>query len=369
MNPSNLPLDQVLEGDCLEILAGFPPECADLIFADPPYNLQLTRDLWRPNLTRVEGVDEDWDQFGGFSDYDAFTRAWLGACRRVLKPSGALWVIGTYHNIYRVGAILQDLDFWILNNIVWVKTNPMPNFHGVRFTNAHETLIWAQKEHGQPYTFNYLALKGLNDGLQMRSDWYLPVCAGAERLRVDGATAHPAQKPLALLYRILLASTQPGDLVLDPFFGSGTTGEAARRLGRRWIGIERDPHYAQLARRRIADAPAALPEALATRNRRREARIPFGALVEHGLVNPGQRLYFGNKSDLTAVVQADGQLVYNGQRGSIHQTARLIQPGPVNGWVVWHTLDPLTGERQPIDTLREQYRALITPPHNSQGDS
>ena len=362
MESAALPLDQVLVGDSLQIIEQLPPESIDLIFADPPYNLQLRQDLWRPNLTRVEGVSDAWDQFTGFAEYDAFTTTWLTACRRVLKPTGTLWVIGTYHNIYRVGYILQNLDYWILNNVVWVKTNPMPNFHGVRFTNAHESLIWAQKERGQRYTFNHRAMKALNDGLQMRSDWHLPLCSGRERLRANGVKAHSAQKPLALLYRVLLASSNPGDIVLDPFFGTGTTGEAARRLGRRWIGIERDPQYAELARQRIAAVGAPSAEVLQTHNPRREPRLPFGMLLENGLLTPGQLLYFGRESAISAVIQADGQLQYGQQRGSIHQIARLLQPGPCNGLTLWYYHDPHSGQRQPIDHLRKQLQETFYSP-------
>jgi len=360
MDSEELPLDQVIAGDCLEVLPRLPAESVDLIFADPPYNLQLRQDLWRPNLTRVEGVTDAWDQFEGFSEYDAFTSAWMSACRRVLKPTGTLWVIGTYHNIYRVGAILQNLGFWILNNVVWVKTNPMPNFRGVRFTNSHESLIWAQKERGQRYTFNHHAMKALNEGLQMRSDWHLPICSGRERLKVNGAKAHSTQKPRALLYRILLASTNPGDIVLDPFFGTGTTGEVARGLGRHWIGIERDTQYVELARKRIAAAPAAPdPEALVTHNPRREPRLPFSALLENGLLMPGQRLFFGPEGAAAALILADGRLEYNGKRGSIHQIARLLHPGPCNGWQLWFYLDAATSQRRPIDHLRQTLKEIL----------
>jgi DNA modification methylase len=360
MDSTELPLDQVIHGDCLEVLGQFPASSLDLVFADPPYNLQLRQDLWRPNLTRVNGVTDGWDQFNGFEDYDDFTNAWLNACRRVLKPSGTLWVIGTYHNIYRVGYILQNLDFWILNNIVWIKTNPMPNFRGVRFTNAHESLIWAQKERGQRYTFNHHAMKALNEDLQMRSDWHLPICSGRERLKLNGTKAHSTQKPRALLYRILLASTNPGDTVLDPFFGTGTTGEVAHSLGRHWVGIERDPQYVDIARQRIAAAAEQPPiEALRTHNPRREPRVPFGSLLENGLLTPGQTLFFGVAGTQTALVLADGRLDYNGKRGSIHQTARMIHPGPCNGWQMWYYFDPQTGQRQPIDNLRQALKALL----------
>lgn len=363
MESPALPLDQVLIGDCIQVMLQLPPESIDLIFADPPYNLQLTQDLWRPNLTQVNGVSDAWDQFTDFAAYDAFTTAWLTACRRILKPTGTLWVIGTYHNIYRVGYLLQNLNYWILNNVAWVKTNPMPNFHGVRFTNAHESLIWAQKERGQRYTFNHRAMKALNDGLQMRSDWHLPLCSGRERLKINGVKAHSTQKPLALLYRVLLASSSPADVVLDPFFGTGTTGEAARRLGRRWIGIERDPRYAELAQSRIESLEAVpSPESLYTYNPRREPRLPFGALVENGLLSPGQTLYFGADSTASAQILADGQLEYELQRGSIHQIARLIQPGPCNGWTLWHYHDPVSGQHQPIDILRKQLQEILSTP-------
>jgi site-specific DNA-methyltransferase (adenine-specific) len=363
-----LPLDQVLEGSCQEILPQLPAASVDLIFADPPYNLQLRQELWRPNLTRVDGVDEAWDQFDSFAAYDQFTRQWLSACRRVLKPTGAIWVIGTYHNIYRVGAALQDLGYWILNDVVWIKHNPMPNFRGVRFTNAHETLLWAQKERGAAYTFNYQAAKALNDDLQMRSDWRLPICSGSERLRVNGEKAHPTQKPEALLYRILQASTLPGDVVLDPFFGTGTTGAVARRLHRHWIGIESDADYVRLARRRIsAISPSTYePQIFESPNPRRRPRLPFGSLLEAGLLTPGQDLYFGKTGEQTARILADGAIEYNGQRGSIHAIARLLRQGPCNGWDLWYYQEAAGGERRPIDVLRQQLRGMLGDEHSSE---
>src|ERR1700754_2542008 len=284
-----LKLDQVIEGDCVARMSALPEGCADLVFADPPYNMQLRGDLHRPDQSKVDAVDDHWDQFGSFEEYDRFTRDWLTAARRVLKDSGAIWVIGSYHNIFRVGAILQDLGFWILNDVVWRKTNPMPNFRGRRFTNAHETMIWAAKGEKHAYTFNYEAMKALNDDLQMRSDWTLPICSGGERLKDDnGEKAHSTQKPESLLHRVILSSSKPGDVVLDPFFGSGTTGAVAKRLGRRFIGIERDPAYIDLARKRIAAVQAvAERELLVTPSKREEPRIPFGWLVERGLLEPG----------------------------------------------------------------------------------
>jgi site-specific DNA-methyltransferase (adenine-specific) len=353
-----LPLDQVLCGDCLELLARLPAESVDLVFADPPYNLQLRQELWRPNLTRVDAVDDEWDRFPDFEAYDQFTQAWLGACRRILKRNGTLWVIGTYHNIYRVGTVLQNLNFWILNEVAWVKTNPMPNFRGVRFTNAHETLIWAQKERGAPYTFNHHAMKSANEGLQMRSDWYLPICSGGERLRVNGTKAHSTQKPEALLYRILQASTNPGDVVLDPFFGTGTTGVTARRLQRRWIGIEREPAYVDLARQRIQAVPEShLDEKFfLTPNPRSLRRIPIGVLIETGFLRPGQELYFDANPTQVAWVLADGSLEFQGRRGSIHQIARQLRQAPCNGWELWYYRSLENGLLYPIDDLRQKYR-------------
>jgi modification methylase len=364
MKPPELPFDQVLQGDSLEVLPTLPENSVDLIFADPPYNLQLDGDLWRPNSTRVNGVDDAWDRFQGFAEYDAFTRAWLEACRRVLKDTGTIWVIGTYHNIYRVGAILQDLEYWILNDVAWIKANPMPNFRGVRLTNAHETLIWAQKKRAAPYTFNHHDMKALNDDgresgvLQMRSDWYLPLCTGKERLKVNGAKAHATQKPEALLYRTLLASSKPGDVVLDPFFGTGTTGAVAKKLHRHWIGIERDPDYVEIARQRIeAVEPASLTDIeLISPEDRKQPRIPFGVLLENGFVQPGQTLYFGERGDISAVILANGHLCCRGMVGSIHQIAKALRQGPCNGWTHWHYLDEKTGERVAIDRLRERVR-------------
>ncbi len=355
-----LPLDQIIQGDCLEVLPTLPERSIDLIFADPPYNLQLQNELWRPNMTKVDAVDDEWDQFASFEEYDRFTHGWLAACRRVLKNTGTLWVIGTYHNIYRVGKILQDLGYWILNDVVWIKTNPMPNFRGVRFTNAQETLIWAQKARGAQYTFNHHAMKALNDDLQMRSDWEISLCTGAERVKVNGEKAHTTQKPEALLYRVILSSSNPGDVVLDPFFGTGTTGAVAKKLRRHWIGIERDPAYVQVAQARI-DAITPLPYAadvFTFEDRRKRERIPFGALLENGLLQPGQTLYFGKIGEVAATVAADGSLLYNGQRGSIHKIGAIIKNAPsCNGWTHWYYRDPETGAREVIDTLRERLRS------------
>jgi modification methylase len=355
---ATLPLGQILQGDCIDVLGRLPQTSVDLVFADPPYNLQLTQELWRPNQTRVDGVDDAWDHFASFEEYDAFTRAWLSACRRVLKPTGSLWVIGSYHNIYRVGAILQDLGYWILNDVIWIKTNPMPNFRGVRFTNAHETLLWAVPSRRARYTFQHQAMKALNDGLQMRSDWLLPICSGAERLQSNGTKAHSTQKPEALLYRVLLASTRPGDVVLDPFFGSGTTGAVAKRLGRRWIGIEREARYIGLARSRIqAVTPAPTDDTLLEAlEPRRLPRVPFGALLEQGLLHPGQRLFFRGQRRQAARIRADGMLVRRGAAGSIHQIGSELSGGaPCNGWTQWSYEDE-HGQLQPIDVLRQGLR-------------
>jgi len=358
---SQLPLNQILIGDCIEVMQQLPDETVDCIFADPPYNLQLRQELYRPNRTKVDAVDEAWDQFESFDAYDRFTTQWLTQARRLLKPTGTLWVIGTYHNIFRIGKIMQDLGFWILNDIIWIKTNPMPNFRGVRFTNAHETLIWAQKEQGKPYTFNYHAMKALNDDLQMRSDWYFPLCTGRERLKVNGEKAHATQKPEALLYRVIVASTKPGDVILDPFFGTGTTGAVAKRLGRHWIGIERDAHYAAIAHQRIEAVTPIPKHALGASRSRARRSIPFGALVECGSLAPGTPLYFRANLTQVAWVLANGHIRYqDGTEGSIHAVARHLMGAPCNGWEVWYYRDSETGMLLPIDTLRKRVLSALT---------
>jgi modification methylase len=301
-------------------------------------------------------VDDDWDKFANFLEYDAFTRKWLMACRHVLKDTGTLWVIGSYHNIYRVGAILQDMDYWILNDVVWIKDNPMPNFRGVRFTNAHETLIWAQKKKGSKYTFNHHAMKTLNDDLQMRSDWHLPLCTGMERIRHNGAKVHATQKPEGLLYRILLASSNPGDVVLDPFFGTGTTGAVAKKLGRHYIGIENDPYYVQIAQNRIAAVIPIPVDALPSSEKRGRSRIPFGALLEAGLLQPGQTLTFAKDTSITAIIQADGQIHAGDQHGSIHGVAKsLLEGAPANGWDLW--LYEENKQKKTINVLRQRIQS------------
>ena len=352
----------IIQGDCVDAMNRLPEKSVDLIFADPPYNLQLGGDLTRPDNSEVDAVKDDWDQFESFDAYDLFTHEWLEACRRVLKDSGAIWVIGSYHNIFRVGAAIQDLGFWILNDVIWRKTNPMPNFRGRRFTNAHETLIWAARDARTRYRFNYKALKRLNDGLQMRSDWLLPICSGPERLKDgDGRKAHATQKPLALLYRVLQAATAPGDLVLDPFFGTGSTGVAAKALGRRFIGIERDPGYVDLAMRRLAEAPETPdPKLLGGDGVEREPRIAFGLLVETGLLPVGTKLW-DRQARHSVKVRADG-LVETGRGrnaafGSIHQMGVKASGGPsCNGWTFWHTR-ARNGTLTPIDELRRRLRA------------
>jgi modification methylase len=359
MSDSALPINQILQGDCVDLLATLPEASVDMIFADPPYNLQLKQELWRPNRTRVDAVNDAWDQFETVRQYDEFSLRWMKACRRVLKDSGTLWVIGSYHNIYRLGALLQDLDFWILNDVVWIKTNPMPNFRGVRFTNAHETLLWAVKNQHSSYTFNHTAMKMLNDGKQMRSDWVLPICNGSERIKVNGKKAHSTQKPLALLYRALLSATMPEDLVLDPFFGTGTTGVAAKLLHRRWIGIEKEPDYVRLAADRIANTHAEdyQPEVFEVRSKRRAARrVAFSRLLETGLLRPGQRLFFQGDHAQTARVKPDGILRMGEVEGSIHQLARQLTNGaPSNGWDLWFYEDE-QGNLQVIDALRQLIR-------------
>ncbi|MBF0372331.1 MAG: site-specific DNA-methyltransferase [Alphaproteobacteria bacterium] len=355
----SFPINTILEGDCVAHMNALPEKSVDLVFADPPYNLQLGGELLRPNNSRVDGVDDEWDRFTDFAAYDAFTRDWLAAARRVLKDDGALWVIGSYHNIFRVGATLQDQGWWILNDVVWRKNNPMPNFRGTRFTNAHETMLWCAKSADARYTFQYDAMKALNEGLQMRSDWLLPLCSGPERLKEDGRKVHPTQKPEALLYRVLLASTRPGDVVLDPFFGTGTTGAVAKKLGRKWIGIERDPDYAAAARARIAKLREGDDlSALETPTRRAEPRIPFGTVLERGLLAPGEMLWDGERRRFSAKVRADGTLISTEHRGSIHQVGAAVQGAPAcNGWTFWHF--ERNGKFQPIDLLRQQVRAEL----------
>ena len=356
MVTNELALDQIIQGDCVEVMNLLPEKSIDLIFADPPYNLQLQNELWRPNMTKVDAVDDEWDKFGGFAHYDQFTRDWLGACRRVLKDTGTIWVIGSYHNIYRVGTVLMDLGYWILNDIVWVKTNPMPNFRGVRFTNAHETMLWAQKNKGARYTFNHHSMKSLNDDLQMRSDWEIPLCTGKERVKLNGAKAHSTQKPEAILYRVMLSSSNPGDVVLDPFFGSGTTGAVAKKLHRHWIGIEREPVYIQVAQERIDSIPMELfsEDLYVYPTKRDRPKVPFGALLENGYIKTGQILYF-DKTDKTATVLSNGSIKHNGTTGSIHQVGREIQNAPCNGWEHWYYIDETTGQKYVLDTLREKY--------------
>lgn len=354
--------NRIVEGDCIKVLSGLPSGSVDLVFADPPYNLQLGGELLRPNNTRVDGVNHAWDRFDDFAAYDRFTREWLKECRRLLKPDGAIWVIGTYHNIFRLGAALQDQGFWLLNDIVWLKTNPMPNFKGTRFTNAHETLIWAARSQASRPTFNYDSLKAFNDDLQMRSDWLIPICSGPERLRDEGGRkAHPTQKPETLLKRVLLATTKPGDLVLDPFFGTGTTGVAAKALGRRYLGIERDPDYVAAANARIAAVePCDIKTAGPILSKRAEPRVPFGMVLELGMLRPGEALYDA-KARISAQIMADGSLLWDGCRGSIHAIGAKAQGrAACNGWTYWHFEKPKAG-LAPIDLLRAEVRRTLNP--------
>jgi modification methylase len=355
----SLHVNTILSGDCIALMESLPAASVDMVFADPPYNLQLGGELLRPNNSKVDGVDEDWDRFTDFAAYDAFTRAWLKAARRVLKDDGALWVIGSYHNIFRVGSILQDLGYWMLNDVVWRKSNPMPNFRGTRFTNAHETLIWCAKSAESRYTFNYDAMKSLNDDLQMRSDWVLPLCTGPERLRNGGRKTHPTQKPEALLYRVVMASTKPGDVILDPFFGTGTTGAVARKLGRNYIGLERDPEYIAAARERIAKVvPVTDLSLLASPSKRSEPRVPFGTVVERGLLTPGDLLYGGVRKAFVAKVRADGTIVSSDHKGSIHKVGAAVQNAPAcNGWTFWQFQEGK--DYVAIDVLRQKIRAEL----------
>ena len=355
-----LKLNQILEGDSVEMMRTIPNNSIDVIFADPPYNLQLSGNLLRPNNTKVDAVNEDWDQFESFAQYDKFTRSWLNEARRVLKETGTLWVIGSYHNIFRVGTSLQDMGFWILNDIIWRKTNPMPNFRGKRFTNAHETLIWCSKSQNAKAKFNYDAMKSLNEDLQMRSDWLLPICAGPERLKDKrtGRKLHPTQKPEALLHRVILSSSDPKDVILDPFFGSGTTGAVAKKLCRNFVGIERDINYIKAAKKRLQEV--IIPDEidlLKTPSKKNEPRIPFGWLVERGLLEPGTVL-FDTRNRHTAKVRADGSIISSQHRGSIHRVGALVQDTPAcNGWTFWHL--NVGGKKIPIDILRQKLRAEI----------
>ena len=351
-----LPLNEVLAGDCIEVMRDLPDASIDLIFADPPYNLQLRGELHRPDNSRVDAVDDEWDRFSSFETYDRFSRAWLAEAHRLLKPHGAIWVIGSYHNVFRVGAALQDTGFWVLNDVIWRKSNPMPNFRGKRLTNAHETLIWAAKSDSARYTFNYEALKALNEGVQMRSDWVLPICNGHERLKDSkGDKAHPTQKPESLLHRVLVRTTNPGDVVLDPFFGTGTTGAVAKKLGRDFIGIEREEAYRAVATRRIAAARRYDRDFLeVSTSKRAEPRVPFGQLVERGLLRPGEVLTSMNGK--TAKVRADGTLIADDVKGSIHQVGAALEGAPsCNGWTYW--CFRRDGRSVPIDVLRQQIRA------------
>lgn len=355
--PRSVWLDTILKGDCVAALDRLPDHSVDVIFADPPYNLQLEGALHRPDQTKVNAVDDHWDQFDSFQAYDAFTRAWLLACRRVLKPNGTIWVIGSYHNIFRVGASLQDLGFWMLNDIIWRKTNPMPNFRGRRFQNAHETLIWASRDQkSKGYTFNYEAMKAANDDVQMRSDWLFPICTGGERLKDDnGDKVHPTQKPEALLARILMSSSKPGDVILDPFFGSGTTGAVAKRLGRHFVGIEREQSYIDAATKRIeAVEPLGKTELKVMTGKRAEPRVAFVSVIEAGMLRPGTVLCDAKRRH-AAIVRADGTLSANGDAGSIHRMGAKVQDfDACNGWTFWHYEE--NGVLKPIDALRAEIR-------------
>ena len=352
---THIPLNQILNGDCIKILDTFPENSVDMIFADPPYNLQLRNDLYRPDRSKVDAVNDGWDKFEDFKTYDEFTSNWLSAVKRVLKDTGTIWVIGSYHNIYRVGAIMQDLGFWILNDVVWIKKNPMPNFRGVRFTNAHETMIWAQKKKGAKYTFNHHSMKALNDDLQMRSDWEIPLATGKQRVKVNGSKAHSTQKPEALLYRVIMSSSNVGDVILDPFFGSGTTGAVAKKLGRNWIGIERDKKYVKVAQKRIDAVTESDSDAIKV-EKPKQARVPFGALIESGYLRPGQSLFFA-ENGLKAKILSNGHIKCGDITDSIHGVAKALMNAPANGWDVWFYKD---GRKKiSINELRKIYRKRI----------
>ena len=347
--------NRIIQGDSVKVLKSFPDESIDLIFADPPYNLQLKTELNRPDNTKVNAVNDDWDKFSSFKHYDTFTNNWLSECKRILKPNGTIWVMGSYHNIFRLGTILQNLNFWILNDVIWNKTNPMPNFRGTRFTNAHETLIWASKNETSNFTFNYNAMKSLNGDLQMRSNWTLPICSGKERLKVNGNKLHSTQKPESLLSRVIISSSNIGDTVLDPFLGSGTTAAIAKQYGRKWIGIEQEQKYIKEAQKRIDNVRQVSVSDLQTmKSKKDEPRVPFGALIEKGLLRPGETLFDGRKRWF-AKVRIDGSLISNNSKGSIHSVGAEVQGlSACNGWTFWHTM--IDGSIVPIDTLRSIVR-------------
>lgn len=357
--PARSPLvpNCILKGNCIDVMNALPEKSVDVIFADPPYNMQLKETLTRPDQSKVDGVFDDWDKFDSFKHYDDFTNKWLAAAKRVLKDTGTIWVIGSYHNIFRVGSAIQNQDFWILNDIIWRKSNPMPNFKGTRFTNAHETLIWAAKSpEARGYTFNYQAMKAINEDLQMRSDWTLPICSGKERLKSNDKKTHATQKPESLLYRVVLSSTKPGDIILDPFFGTGTTGAVAKKLGRNWLGIEQEDAYIEAAHERINAVERLDDEALGfTTSKKAEKRIPFGTLIERGFIKPGQVLVDPRRR-YAARVRTDGSLITGVEKGSIHQVGAKVQGAEAcNGWTFWHV--EKEGQLLSIDTYRQRLRA------------
>lgn len=353
----SLPLNKIVQGNCIEVLNSLPEKSVDVIFADPPYNLQLKDELHRPDNSKVDAVTDKWDQFSSFEAYDKFTNEWLTAAKRVLKDTGTIWVIGSYHNIFRVGFAMQNLQFWVLNDIIWRKSNPMPNFKGTRFTNAHETMIWASKSpDAKGFTFNYDAMKAMNDDTQMRSDWVLPICAGKERLQDgEGKKAHATQKPESLLYRVLMSSTKPGDVVLDPFFGTGTTGAVAKKLGRQFIGIEQESRYIKVAQERLDKIVPLETEVLGyTQGKRAAPRVPFGSLIERGMIKPGTVLK-DSRGKYSARVRTDGTLISDDVKGSIHQVGAKVQGAPAcNGWTFWHVENE--GQLMSIDVFRQQVR-------------
>ena len=348
--------NKIINRDCLKELKKIPSETFDLIFADPPYNLQLKKELIRPDMSKVKAVDDKWDQFESFKSYDQFTLDWLTECRRILKKNGTIWVIGSYHNIFRVGYKIQDLGFWILNDVIWNKNNPMPNFRGTRFTNAHETLIWASKNERSKYTFNYQSLKCLNDDLQMRSTWNFPICNGKERLKNNGIKVHSTQKPESLLHRIILASSNKNDLILDPFLGSGTTAVVSKKLGRNYFGIEKEKYYFDAAIKRLQNTRVIEDEYLDTlQNNRTKPRVPFGSLVEMGLIKPGTEIY-DQKKKINAKIMVDGSIKYQQSEGSIHKVAaKIIGAESCNGWTFWHYQSG--SSLKPIDELRQRLRS------------
>lgn len=348
-------INTIIKGNCVEELKKLPSNSIDLIFADPPYNLQLGEKLIRPDSTEYSGVEDKWDKFSSNQEYEDFCTEWLGECKRILKDNGSIWVIGSYHNVFTLGYIMQSkLNLWFINDIIWIKHNPTPNFNGTRFNNAHETLIWATKSKESKFTFHYKSMKSFNDDKQMRSDWYLPICQGGERLKDENnVKVHSTQKPEDLLYRIILSNSNEGDIILDPFFGTGTTGAVAKKLNRNFIGIEQEDKYIKYAKERIEIIQPLDLETLEYKIEIKESKVSIGQLIESELLSPGTCLYDKNKT-YKAILLADGTLDDSQFVGSIHKlSARRLGKTNNNGWEYWYFYKD--GTFTSINELRKIY--------------